>query len=197
MAKVVNWADFQRRLNKLSIFTSLDVRREFGVTKQAAALALHRYSKKGLVERLRKGMYVFPGSALPVPYMANRLYEPSYVSLEFALSYHGVIPEAVYVITSVTPKATREFTVQGKTFSYRRLKSNVFTGYKVVKERGFSFNMADPEKAFVDLTYLRLRTGARPVSRFSKEKLHLERALRYARLFGNRKLVSIITTTLR
>ena len=197
MAKVVNWADFQRKLNKIHIFTAVNVRREFGVTKQTAALALHRYAKKGLVERLRKGMYIFPSTALPSTYVANRLYEPSYVSLEFALSYHGVIPEAVYTITSVTPKATRTFHAQGKTFSYRRLKLKAFTGYRIVKQGGFSFNIADPEKAFVDLTYLRMRIGAKPISRFNKEKLNAEKALQYARLFTSSKLFAVIKTTLR
>ena len=112
-------------------------------------------------------------------------------------SYHGVIPETVYTITSVTPKANRKFKAQGKIFSYRRLKSSVFTGYKIVKQGGLSFYIADAEKAFVDLTYLRMRAGAKPISRFNKEKLNPDKALRYARLFTSNKLFAIIKTTLR
>jgi len=197
MAKLVNWVDFQRKLSKVPIFSAVNVQRVFGVTKQTAALALQRYTKRGLVERLRKGMYCLSSVSLPSTYIANKLYEPSYVSLEFALSYHGVIPETVYTITSVTPKANRKFKAQGKIFSYRRLKSSVFTGYKIAKQGGLSFYIADAEKAFVDLTYLRMRAGSKPISRFNKEKLNPDKALRYARLFTNKKLFAIIKTTLR
>ena len=197
MAKLLNWTNFARRLGKNPVFTPLDVRRAFGVSRQTATLALHRYGKRSLIERLKKGLYAFPGSSFSDPYLANRLYSPSYVSLEFALSYHGVIPETVYTITSVTPKATRTFTVRAKTFSYHRIKAEAFTGYKVEKQGGLSFYIADPEKAFVDLTYLRLRSGVKPLNRFRKEKLNVLKTLRYAHLFGNPKLIAVVKRTLR
>ncbi len=197
MAKLVNWVDFQRKLSKVPIFGAVNIQRIFGVTKQTALLALQRYTKRGLIESLRRGMYCLYNAPLPSAYIANKLYEPSYVSLEFALSYNGVIPENVYTITSVTPKANRRFQAQGKTFTYRRLKRSVFTGYKVIKQGGISYNIADAEKAFVDLNYLRMRAGAKPITRFNKEKLNVDKTLQYARLFKNNKLFSIIKTTLR
>src|SRR3989338_2836742 len=193
MAKLLNWVDFQRKFVKNKIFTPLDVRRGFGVSTKTATLAIHRYHKRGLVERLRRGFYTFPDLPVSDLYLASRLYEPSYISLEFALSYYGIILEAVYTITSVTSKATRTFRARGQTFSYHRLKTIAFTGYRVAKQSGFSFYLADPEKAFVDLTYLRLRSGGPPVSRFHKEKLNARRAIRYANLFGNAKLVAVVT----
>lgn len=130
-------------------------------------------------------------------YLANKLYEPSYVSLELALSYHRVIPETVYEITSITPKTTRRFETLGKVYSYRRVKKAAFTGYTTGKQRGVSFLIADPEKAFVDLNYFRLLDGLKPVSRFDKTRLDPAKTLRYAALFGNSKLTGIIKTTLQ
>jgi predicted transcriptional regulator of viral defense system len=129
--------------------------------------------------------------------VANKIYEPSYVSLEFALSYHGVIPEAVYEITSVTTKATRRFETLGKVFSYRKIKKAAFTGYAIQKQGGVGFYVADEEKAFVDANYLRLIKKQKPMSRFRKEKINPEKALRYAKLFAHPKLMSIIKTTLQ
>ncbi|OGZ32247.1 MAG: hypothetical protein A3H02_00905 [Candidatus Niyogibacteria bacterium RIFCSPLOWO2_12_FULL_41_13] len=129
--------------------------------------------------------------------MANKIYAPSYVSLEFALSYHGVIPETVYEITSVAVKATRRFETLGKIFSYRKIKKSAFTGYEIQKQKGFSFIIADPEKAFVDSNYFRMLGGLKPISRLDKEKINPEKALRYAKLFGNSKLISIVKTTLQ
>ena len=158
---------------------------------------LYRYAQKKFITRVKRGLYVFPDALPPDLYLANKLYEPSYVSLEFALSYHRIIPENVYEITSITPKATRHFETLGKVYSYRRLNKRMFTGYATQKQKGFSFQIADAEKAFVDTLYYRLFDGREPLSRFNKDKINKTRALHYAQLFDSKKLISIITTTLR
>ncbi|MDO8482388.1 MAG: type IV toxin-antitoxin system AbiEi family antitoxin domain-containing protein [bacterium] len=200
MAKLVNWHSFEQKLKdkKVGLFTNLDVRRIFGVSKIAATFLLHRYAKNGFIIRLKRGLYTLTDAHLPDLYIANKLYEPSYVSLSFALSYHRVIPETVYEITSVTTKAPRRFETSGKLFSYRRLKENVFTGYVTTHQRGLTFLIAEPEKAFVDATYFRVIVDRRkPISRFDKEKIDPGKALRYAALFENKKLVGVVKTTLK
>lgn len=197
MAKLLNWAIFNRKLKEknLIIFTPLDIRRIFGVSKVAATFLVHRYTKRGLLKRVKRGIYALYDTVVPELYLANKLYEPSYISLEFALSYHQVIPETVYEVTSVTTKATRRFNVLGKVFTYRKIKKEAFTGYSVNQQRGLTFLIAEPEKAFVDLTYLRVISNKKPISRFNKEKINQTKAFRYAKLFNNNKLISIIRTT--
>ncbi|MEO8637755.1 MAG: hypothetical protein ABI430_02545 [Candidatus Taylorbacteria bacterium] len=198
MVKLVNQTIFAAKIKgkKLSIFNANDVRALFGVSVVAAAGLLHRYKKRGFILQIKRGFYVFPDALPPDVYVANKLYSPSYLSLEFALSYYGVIPETVYEITSVTTKATRRFETLGKVFSYRKIKKSAFTGYGIQKQQGLSFYIADSEKAFVDTNYLRLLNNQKPISRFQKEKVNQAKALRYANLFGNPKLTSIIKTTL-
>ena len=199
MAKLVNWHDFEAKLKgkKLLLFSAFDVRKVFPITPVAATFLLHRYAKKGFIVRVKKGLYVFPDALPPDLFIANKLCEPSYVSLEFALSYHGVIPETVYEITSVTPKATRSTEALGKIFSYRRITKKAFTGYSIEKQKGFSFAIAEADKAFVDALYYRVLFGKKPLSRFNKEKINPARALKYAGLFGNNKLVAVLKTTLK
>jgi len=199
MAKLVNWHNFNKQIKekKIPLFSSIDICRLFGSSKVAASFLLHRYTKKGFIVRVKQGIYAFPDALPSDLYIANKLYEPSYVSLEFALSYHGVIPENVYEITSVTPKSTRRFETLGKIYSYRRIKKQAFTGYTTEKQKGTSFFIADAEKAFVDANYFRLLDKLKPLSRFDKEKINPTKALRYASLFGNKKLTSIIITTLK
>ncbi|MDO8515793.1 MAG: type IV toxin-antitoxin system AbiEi family antitoxin domain-containing protein [bacterium] len=200
MAKLVNWHSFEEKMKgkRLYLFNRLDVRRVLGVSPVAATFLLYRYAKKGYIIRVKPGLYTFPDTpSVPSLYIANKLYEPSYVSLQFALSYHRVIPETVYEITSITTKATQRFQTLGKTFSYRRIKRSAFTGYVSVGQRGFTFLIADPEKAFVDLTYLRILKNKKPLDRFDKSKINRSKALRYAKLFENSKLTSVIKTTLR
>lgn len=199
MVKLVNQTTFASKIKakKLYIFSASDVRLLFGISAVAASALLHRYKKQGFILQLKQGHYVFPDALPPDIYVASRLYTPSYISLEFAMSYHGVIPETVYEITSVTTKATRRFETLGKVFSYRKIKKSAYTGYELHKQHGLSFYIADAEKAFVDTNYLRLLNRQKPITRFDKGKINPEKALRYAKLFDNSKLIGVIKSTLQ
>ncbi len=199
MVKLVNQTNFAAKIKgkQLFIFSAGDIRALFGVSAVAVAGLLHRYKKRCFITQIKRGLYVFPDALPPDVYIANKLYSPSYISLEFALSYHGIIPENVYEITSVTTKATRRFEALKKLFSYRKIKKVAYTGYGVERQGGVSFYIADAEKAFVDTNYLRLMNNQKPISRFNKEKINFLKALRYAKLFNNAKLISIIKSTLR
>lgn len=195
----MKWIDFERQIKakNIKLFTPLDVQRFLGRSKIAVRFLVHRLKKQGYIQSVKRGMYKLSDEQIPDLYLANKLYEPSYISLGFALSYHRVIPETVYEITSVTTKTTRHFTALGKIFSYRRIKKDAFTGYSINKQKGLTFLIADPEKAFVDLNYLRIISGKKPIGRFNKEKINSSKALRYAKLFKNNKFISIIKTTLQ
>jgi len=198
MAKLVNRTDFINKIKakKITIFSRREIQALFGVSKVSSTFLLHRYSKQGFIVKVKRGLYSFPDALPPELYLANKLYDPSYISREFALSYHGIIPEMVYEITSVTTKPTRKFETLGKIYSYRSIKKSAFTGYSVEKQRGFAFRIADAEKAFVDTLYYRVLFGKKPINRFSKEKINKNKALKYAKLFENQKLISILKTTL-
>lgn len=199
MVKLINQIIFAAKIKekKLCIFSANDIRSLFGVSAGATSALLHRYTKRRFILKLKRGLYAFPDALPPDVYIANKLYSPSYLSLEFALSYHGVIPETVYEITSVTTKATRRFETLGKVFSYRGIKKAAYTGYEIQEQQGLNFNIANAEKAFVDTNYLRLRNKQEPISRFNKEKIDAKKAIAYALLFNNKKLTSIIKTTLK
>src|SRR3989344_3513323 len=109
MAKLVNRKDFAAKIKakRISLFSAMNIQTLFGVSKVAATFLLYRYSKQGFIVRVKRGLYAFPDALPPELYLANKLYGPSYISREFALSYHGIIPETVYEITSVTTKSTR------------------------------------------------------------------------------------------
>ena len=199
MVKLVNQTIFAAKIKekKLLVFTAADIRTLFKLSQSATVKLLHRYAGKKFIVRLKRGLYILADTIPPELFIAGKLYEPSYVSREFALSYHRIIPETVYEITSVTPKATRRFETLGKIYSYRKIKRAAFTGYTMEKQRESSFRIADAEKAFVDANYFRLLDGLQPLSRYDKEKINPVKALHYTSLLGNEKLISIIRTTLQ
>lgn len=195
----MKWIDFERQIKKkgIKLFSPLDIQRFLGRSKVAVTFLVHRLKKQGYIESVKKGLYKLSDEPVPDLYLANKLYEPSYISLEFALSYYHVIPETVYEITSVTPKVTRRFETLGRIYSYRKIKKTAFTGYTIEKQKGLGFQIADPEKAFVDANYFRMLDRSKPISRYNKEKINPAKALRYALLIGNKKLIGIIKTTLQ
>ena len=112
--------------------------------------------KEGLLEPVKRGLYIAGpkiSSSRPDPFLiANHILGPSYVSLESALSFHGLIPEQVYEITSVTTKATRKFATPLGIYSYTRLPLPYYSyGIRSV-EAGMQqrFLIASPEKALFD-----------------------------------------------
>lgn len=117
-----------------------------------------RWVKKGLLLRLRQGYYTFPeykGQADFALFFANRIYRPSYISLHTALAFFGLIPEAVVQITSVTSLKTASFQNDFGTYTYKSIREELMFGYhsKAIG-RGQSIQLAQPEKALLDLLYL-------------------------------------------
>lgn len=119
---------------------------------------LTRWLKKGLLIRLRQGYFTFPeykGKSDFAFYFANRLYRPSYISLHTALSFYGIIPEAVMQITSVTPLKTAFFANPFGEYSYKTIKKELMFGYDLKPfHEGRALQIAKPEKALLDLLYL-------------------------------------------
>ena len=119
------------------------------------------WQKKGLILRLRKGLYTLNEEDRKIHpsrlFLANQIYSPSYVSCEYALGYYALIPEKVEDVTSVTTKKTASFRNPFGLFRYQHLKPSLFFGYrKIEDENNFPAFVAKPEKAVLDFLYLNL-----------------------------------------
>lgn len=120
------------------------------------AYQLSLWQKQGYIIKVKNGIYVFADCLEKVSPedIASLLYSPSYISLEKALSIYGLIPEMVYSITCITPKATRRFKNKFGGFIYRHIKPSLFFGYRQIKGKNISYLLAEPEKALLDFIYL-------------------------------------------
>lgn len=188
--------------NKLIIFSLRDVENLFSKEKlKTLKNNLSRWVKMGRFVKLRRNLYEFvePGleSNIPDVYVANRLYSPSYVSLEAALSIYGLIPDVAAQITSMTTRPTREFKNKYGRFFYRSCQRRAFTGYRLMQYEGVKILIADAEKALVDFIYFSVRR--KEVLNFDEErfykhalkKLTWNKALKYARLFNNKTVIAL------
>ena len=123
---------------------------------------LSRWKKQGWLQPLKKGLYelTYPqGHGVPDFYIANKMYEPSYISLETALSYYSIIPEVSMAVVSVTSKITRRFKNSHGLFIYRSVRPEALRGYTIEKHNGFNILIAEPEKALVDYLYFKTLRG--------------------------------------
>jgi hypothetical protein len=112
--------------------------------------------RQNAIIRVKKGIYVFGPKYAKRPFsremLANLIYGPSCISLDFALQYHGLIPERVEAVTSVTTGRGRRFQTPVGLFIYRLIPLGAFpVGIDQVQlEGGRSFLIATPEKALAD-----------------------------------------------
>lgn len=120
---------------------------------------LSRWTRAGRLYQLRRGLYALAPpfqKVKPHPFLiANRMVHASYVSLQSALAYYGLIPEIVPVITSVTTaRPGRRETVLG-VYEFRHVKVGLLFGYQLADlGGGQKAFVATPEKALLDLIYL-------------------------------------------
>ena len=119
---------------------------------------LSRWVKKGYLIKLKNDLYTFAElrdiNNIQL-YIANRMYRPSYISLHSAMAFHGLIPESIVQTTSVSTMKTKRFENALGSFSYKKLKTQLFFGYTHLQfTKDKTILMALPEKAILDLLYL-------------------------------------------
>ena len=109
----------------------------------------------GELFRIVRGLYETDRN-VPGHYLAQVIYGPSYLSFEFALAYHSLIPEAVYNYTSATfeKKRAKRYDTPFGTFTYRDTPSSAYpVGVNLYSENGYGFIIASAEKAICDELY--------------------------------------------
>ena len=131
------------------IFTSADLQKILQTDSDGYSYILAgRLVKAGILERVLRGVYTLAADRPSDFELSNALCRPSYVSLESALNYYGILIQSPQQVTAVTTQAT-EAIQGGGNFTYSHLDRKYFTGYQVVN----GFLIATPEKALIDTMY--------------------------------------------
>ena len=150
----MHYQEFKEQLKNFTVFSLTDIRK---IEPKFFRARLNEWQTKGYIKKLRRGYYMFTDTAIneeTLFLIANRLYAPSYVSFEMALSYYGLIPEGVYSVTSAATQKTAKFTTPIAEFTYRKLKPSLLFGYNLEKQNGQGYKIAQMEKALLDYLYL-------------------------------------------
>ncbi|MBI2641408.1 hypothetical protein HYW87_02320 [Candidatus Roizmanbacteria bacterium] len=153
----MKYLEMQRKL-KLNLFTLLDVQKLFPEeSDHAIKVQLSRFGQKGLMTQIKRGLYCFDQSQVDEFELANKLYQPSYISMETALNYYGLIPDITQSLTSVTLTTTKKIENQFGTFHYVKISRELFFGFQKVRSAKSQsyFNIAVKEKSLLDYLYIR------------------------------------------
>jgi predicted transcriptional regulator of viral defense system len=198
----MQYNQFKEQLKDFTVFSTTDIHK---VYPDFHRRRLNEWQDKGYIKKLRRGYYMFADTQLNEERLfliANRLYAPSYVSFEMALSYYNLIPEGVYSITSATSKKTEKFKTPIGEFSYRSLKPQLFFGYSLQQVNpstslgaGQQYKLAEIEKAVLDYLYLNpksARKGDLQEWRFNAQeflaRVDMEKFNRYVKVFNSPSL---------
>lgn len=166
------------RLANLLLFTKESLR-QLEENNDRLDFNIKYWLKKGKIIALKKGLYTLkekweqePDKDAYRQYLANQLYQPSYLSGEYVMSKFGLLTEGVYGITSMTTKTTKTFVNSAGSFQYYSLSPKLFLGYEVQKNGIFPVIAAQKSKAIFDFLYLRFIKNA-PVNKQAIEELRI------------------------
>jgi len=148
---------FQEFRQKMHVFPIFSIRDIAAVYPHFDSKNLIYWQKKGYIQRIRNTYYRFTEAPLNESVLfriANKIYEPSYLSLESALGFYQVIPEGVYAYTSVSSLKTNRFDTDIGCFTYRHIRPELFFGYRLLGTNNSIYKMASLEKCVLDYLYL-------------------------------------------
>ena len=185
------WNNLRSQLQKKPIFTLSDVIKWFPIEAEGQiSVQLSRFASAGQLTQLRNGLYTLSEYKIMDPLiLAEPLRQPSYVSLETALNYHGLIPDIPAEITSVSTRRTKSFNTQFGKYSYKSVKRELFFGYKYIttnENLGMGYKIAEPEKALLDYLYLNTQVEDIDELRLRSDELNLAKLNRYSEPYTRR-----------
>lgn len=150
----MRYLELRKHLKDFTLFSLGDIKK---IDPGFHRRRLSEWQDKDYIVKIINGHYLFSDTKVNEAVLfeiANRIYQPSYVSFEMALAHYGLIPESVYGITSASTRRTYRFHTPVADFIYRTIKPALFFGYEIVKYDGKTYKIASPEKAILDYFYL-------------------------------------------
>ena len=176
--KVEGWLEIFRKHPQLNVMSLRHLELLTGQKPHALRVGLSRLVRRGVIRRICRGHYANPFHPPTLEQIASQIHSPSYVSLESALSRHGVLSQMPQELTCVTTRASRTLRTSYGLIRYRKIKKEFFFGFSI--QGGAA--LAEPEKALADLLYFRRRGApSRPLPDLNREGIRAGKLRSYAR----------------
>ena len=191
----MNFIEFTKIIDRDKIIDIRNVANYFdGIDRRR----LYEWQKKGYLQKIANNFYCLSDTSADDDFLksiACKIYTPSYVGLESALAYYGLIPEAVFQTIAVTTRRNKVFKTKSGDFTYRSIKNSLFFGYKVIESARGAFYISDPEKTLLDFFYFSVGADdpafiqeTRLNVAETREIIHIEKLKDYLKLFASKKV---------
>ncbi len=151
--KVNEWLEFFRKHIDKTLFSIHDIVQLTGEDKDSLTVQLHRLVSSDVILREARGWYANPFNPPSSEEVAMVLRYPSYLSMEYALSRHGILSQRVHTLTLITTKLPYVYKRDRATYEYHQVKRSLFWGFDNID----GIRLASREKAFLDFIYIRRR----------------------------------------
>ena len=151
----MNYLEFEKSLREFPIFSIKDIKKRFPDFDNRR---LVEWQQKNYIQKIRREYYCFEERKKNENFLffaANKIYSPSYVSMESALAFYNFIPEGVFLTTSISTRNTAKYNTSVGDFTFNHIKNLLFFGYRLLKNDNLTIKIAEPEKVILDYLYLK------------------------------------------
>ena len=190
----MNYLAFEKSLREFPVFSIKDIKKRY---PDFDSRRLVEWQQKSYIQKLRREYYCFQESKKGERFLffaANKIYSPSYVSMESTLAYYNLIPEGVFLTTSISTRNTASYNTPVGDFSYNHVKPLLFFGYRLLLNNSVAIKIAEPEKVILDYLYLKKLNSEDDIDalRFNeiqiKEIVDFHKLDKYQKIFNSRVL---------
>lgn len=176
----------------------IDIQNIFNYYSHIDRRRLYEWQKKGYIKKIVNNYYIFSDVSIDdtlLKVIANKIYTPSYIGLESALSYYNLIPEAVFNIISISTRKTKKIESDLAYFQYNSINKKLFWGYSLKNNQNRYFFISDLEKTLLDYLYFKphlsresdfiaLRLNEEEL----KKRINVQKLKGYLELFSHRRV---------
>jgi len=186
---IQDWLNIFRKYNDIKIFHINHLKLITSLNDHALRVSLSRLSKNNSFKRICRGFYANPFNMPTLEEISSQIYQPSYISLESALSSYGILSQIPQVLTCITTQLPHTFKTSFGTIEYRQVKRACFWGF-IEKN---TYLMAEKEKALVDYLYLsKNKDRKHKLSILNYDEINLKKIKRYLRKMNMVNIASMI-----
>jgi predicted transcriptional regulator of viral defense system len=190
----MNFLEFEKSLRTFPVFSTKDIKKRFPDFDNRR---LVEWQQKSYIQKIRREYYCFQERIKDEQFLfftTNKIYSPSYISMESALAYYDLIPEGVFITTSVSTRNTASYSTSVGDFFYHHVKPALFFGYRLLQKDDIAIKIAEPEKLILDYLYLKKLNSTVDIDalRFNKiqitELVDFDRLNKYQKIFDSKIL---------
>jgi len=195
----MNYLAFEKSLQEFPVFSIKDIKKRYPDFDNRR---LVEWQQKNYIQKIRREYYCFQERKKDEQFLfftANKIYSPSYVSMESALAFYNLIPEGVFMTTSLSTRNTASYSTPVGDFSYNNVKPSLFFGYKLFQNEDIVIKIAEPEKVILDFLYLKKLDSEDDIDALRlnkiqiKELVDFDKLIKYQQIFNSKALHKRIT----